>query len=119
MKKHELQTLGGPFVVDIDQTWTGKGHNCRPEQDSHERIFKPADNSVLGKQEGCMNKVRVERALKLQQEETKGRRYNILNGVQDVSPKRWLGAFGSQLQKVDARELEGVQQRELNKTVAN
>lgn len=42
-----------------------------------------------------MNKIKIERAFKLRQEEQKGRQFNIING-QDESPKRWIPSFGAQ-----------------------
>lgn len=42
-----------------------------------------------------MNKIKIERAYKLREEEQKGRQFNIING-QDESPKKWVDSFGAQ-----------------------
>lgn len=42
-----------------------------------------------------MNKIKIERALKLSQEDSRGRSYNILSGSV-VEPKVWISAMGEQ-----------------------
>ena len=52
----------------------------------------PASNVTRQKEDGCMNKIKVERAFKIREEEQKGRQFNIING-QDESPQKWIKAF--------------------------
>jgi hypothetical protein len=58
-----------------------------------ERIFVPASNVDRHKEEGCMPKIKIERAAKLDREDTRGRSYNILSGAQ-IDKKVWLNAMG-------------------------
>ena len=55
----------------------------------------PASNVDRKKEEGCMNKIKIERAQKLVQEDQRGRSYNILSG-HATSDKVWVSAMGKQ-----------------------
>ena len=68
-------------MVDIHDTWKGKGRVAEAGRgNSFERIFVPASNVTREKEDGCLNKLKIERALQLRQDETKGRSFNIING---------------------------------------
>lgn len=88
------RTQPDPVVVIRDH-WRSKGRvesTARPTN-THERLFIPANNVERKKEDGCMNKLKIERSLKLRQEETKGRDFNILSGTRQED-KVWIQAFG-------------------------
>jgi hypothetical protein len=62
---------------------------------TQKRIFEPADNVDRKKQEGCMAKIKIERAVKLQKEDYRGRSFNILSGA-TIDKKVWVDAMGAQ-----------------------
>ena len=68
---------------------------CNPPrmQATHTRIFEPASNVDRKKEEGCMNKIKIERAAKLDVEDRRGRGFNILTGA-DVKPDVWVKSMG-------------------------
>ena len=72
-------------VVDVSYDWKTK-NTCKDSEikrrNSHERIFCPASNIDRKKEEGCMNKLKIERANRLWNEDHKGRpSYSIINGL--------------------------------------
>jgi len=62
---------------------------------TQKRIFEPANNVDRKKQEGCMAKIKIERAVKLQKEDYRGRSFNILSGA-TIDKKVWVDAMGEQ-----------------------
>ncbi len=60
-----------------------------------QRIFVPASNVDRKKEEGCMPKLKIERAHKLFSEDVRGKSYNILSGA-EVDKKVWMNAMGEQ-----------------------
>lgn len=87
-------------VVFIHKDWNAK-HTVPLEMNpprtetTAKRIFEPADNVDRRKQEGCMAKIKIERADKLCKEDYRGRSYNILSGA-TVEKKVWVDAMGAQ-----------------------
>jgi hypothetical protein len=83
--------------VAIKDTWRSKGRVAigAVTKNTFERLFVPANNVERKKEDGCMNKLKIERSLKLRQEENKGRSYNILSGS-SLEDKVWIQAFGDQ-----------------------
>ena len=79
------------------ETWKSKGqvrNSSVKKYNTHERLFVPADNVERKKEDGCMNKIKVERSIKLRQEEFKGRsKYDIVNG-QSQADELWIKSFG-------------------------
>lgn len=55
---------------------------CNPPrmQTTFTRIFEPASNVDRKKEEGCMNKIKIERAAKLNKEDHRNNSFNILSG---------------------------------------
>ena len=47
-----------------------------------------------------MKKIKLERAVKLREEEQKGKRYNIINGT-DESEKKWIDGFKPQFTQMN------------------
>ena len=86
-------------IVEIVHNWKSKDPvKTSPfkAQSSHERIFVPASNVERAKEDGCMNKLKIERTYKLWQEDFKGRKnYNILSGVEQPE-STWVNSFGNQ-----------------------
>ena len=86
-------------IVDISHDWKTK-NVCNDSQikqrKSHERIFVSASNVDRQKEEGCMNKLKIERTNKLWNEDFKGRpSYSIINGL-DKPKSVWINSFGDQ-----------------------
>jgi hypothetical protein len=48
---------------------------------TNQRIFVPSSNVDRKKEEGCMNKIKIERAVKLDKEDHREIKYNILSGI--------------------------------------
>lgn len=56
----------------------------------------PADNVERKPEDGCMKKIKIERSLKLRQEEFKNRsKYDIVTGM-DQGDSIWVDSFGKQ-----------------------
>lgn len=79
-------------VIDINDRWKTKGRQQRNDSSSFERIFVPG-NPTREKSDGDVTQINVERALKLRVEETKGKQFNIINGLSET---QWIHAFGKQ-----------------------
>ena len=55
-----------------------------------------ADNVEREPQDGCMKKIKIERSMKLRNEEFKNRsKYDIVTGVEQGDTK-WIDSFGKQ-----------------------
>jgi len=85
-------------VVFIREDWNAKHPvpteiNPPRNETTSKRIFEAASNVDRTKQEGCMNKIKIERAAKLHQEDMRHRSYNILSGA-TVEKKVWVNAMG-------------------------
>jgi hypothetical protein len=65
-------------------------------QTTQERIFVPASNVDRKKEEGCMAKIKIERAAKLEAEDKRNRSFNILSGA-SIDRKMWMNSMGDQL----------------------
>ena len=72
-------------IVDLSSNWKSKNRvdkSLIKQQSSYERIFIPASSVERKKEDGCMNKLKIERANKLRHEDVKNRtNYNILTGI--------------------------------------
>ena len=87
-------------VVFIHKDWKAKNQvpleaNPPRTETTTKRIFEPANNVNRTKQEGCMAKIKIERAAKLAKEDMRDRSYNILSGA-TVEKKVWVDAMGEQ-----------------------
>lgn len=61
-----LHKAGAPDkVVEIADHWKSLGRVPDSVKDTHKRIFVPASNVNREKEEGCMNKIKIERSIKL------------------------------------------------------
>jgi len=89
-------------VVILGESWRSKGaaKNNRIKQfNSYERLFVPADNVERKPEDGCMKKIKIERSLKLRQEEFKNRpKYDIVSGVESPD-SNWIHSFGKQVRQ--------------------
>jgi len=95
-----LHRKGDPDkVIEIVDTWKSKKQIPEARKNSHERIFEPASNVNRQKEEGCMNKIKIERSVKLRDEEIRGRKFNILTGATDK--ESWKDCFGEQKKLLD------------------
>lgn len=86
-------------VVEVSDLWKTKGtvKDSRIKQfNTHERLFVAANNVDRKPEDGCMKKIKIERCLKLRQEEFKNRpKYDIVTGI--ASPDTaWIDSFGKQ-----------------------
>ena len=62
-------------------------------QTTMQRLFVPASNVDRKKEDGCMNKIKIERAAKLDIEDKRNRGFNILSGA-TIDKKVWLHSMG-------------------------
>ena len=62
-------------------------------QTTMQRLFVPASNVDRKKEDGCMNKIKIERAAKLDIEDGRNRSFNILSGA-TIDKKVWLHSMG-------------------------
>lgn len=95
-----LHSKGKPEqVVHISDKWKSKSpvKDCRfTKFDSHQRLFVPASNVDREKEDGCMNKLKIERSIKLRQEDFKNRKkYDIVSGAEQKDGA-WINSFGGQ-----------------------
>lgn len=98
-RSSSLHAKGQPDrVVEIADKWKSKKAMPGSHKNTMQRIFEPASNVNRTKEEGCMNKIKIERSLKLRDEEMRGRKFNPVTGTSDK--EEWLGSFGSQLSLV-------------------
>lgn len=86
-------------VVAVSDGWKTKGGvaDSRIKKfNTHERLFVAANNVDRQPEDGCMKKIKIERSLKLRQEDFKNRpKYDIVSGV--ASPdSAWVDSFGKQ-----------------------
>ena len=87
-------------VVFIHKDWKAK-HSVPLEinpprmETTQARIFEHASNVDRKKQEGCMAKIKIERANKLDKEDVRGRSFNILTGA-TTDRSVWVDAMGDQ-----------------------
>lgn len=86
-------------VVNIAENWKAKSpvKDSRFHQfSSQQRIFEPASNVNREKEDGCMNKIKIERSMKLRQEDIKGRkRFDIVSGAEQPD-EVWVKSFNGQ-----------------------
>jgi hypothetical protein len=87
-------------VVDIRKDWKTKHvvpceFNPPRTETTKARIFEAASNVDRKKQEGCMNKIKIERTDKLVKEDTRSRGFNPLTGA-TLDAKVWQNAMGDQ-----------------------
>lgn len=82
-------------VVDLDESWKFKHvvNGSQSELDNYQRIFVPASNIDRNEEDGCMKKIKMERSLKLRQEDLRDQTYNVLTNNQ-LQENNWLGCFG-------------------------
>ena len=90
---HQAQEV----VHDIDSRWKRKGIvSYRPDhQDTFKRMFMPASNVDRNNEDGCMRKIRIERSLKLRQEDTRGRASDLISNVKHED-HIWIDSFQDQ-----------------------
>ena len=73
-------------MIEVSDTWKSKGavRNSNIKQfNTHQRLFVPADNVERKPEDGCMKKIKLERSLKLRNEDFKGRsKYDIVTGAE-------------------------------------
>lgn len=87
-------------IVDIHEKWKSK-HSVQGSQsqlDTHRRIYVPASNVERQPEDGCMKKIRLERSMKLRQEDLRSRDTNIITNNQE-DKNVWLNSFGEQKQQ--------------------
>ena len=81
----------------MSDVWKSKGtvrNSSIKSFNTHQRLFVPADNVERQPEDGCMKKIKIERSLKLRQEEFKNRpKYDIVNGL-DQGDAAWIDSFG-------------------------
>lgn len=88
-------------VVFIGHDWKTKAqvpteYNPPRMETTQDRIFVAASNVDRKKEEGCMAKIKIERAAKLDIEDRRQRSFNILNGA-TINRKVWMNSMGDQL----------------------
>ena len=65
------------------------------ENSTFKRIFVAASNIERNAEDGCMKKIKIERSLKLRQEDTRGRSTDLISNT--ISQENsWLNSFGGQ-----------------------
>lgn len=102
----EIKRFGSLFskgkperVVEVSDVWKTKGmvrNSNIKAYNTHQRLFVPADNVERKPEDGCMKKIKIERSVKLRQEDFKNRsKYDIVSGAQQED-NRWIESFGKQ-----------------------
>lgn len=62
---------------------------------TYARIYEPASNIERNQEDGCMKKIRIERSLKLREEDDRSKGFNPLTNNQNKE-STWLDSFGKQ-----------------------
>ena len=97
-RSFSLHSKGKPDkIVEIVDAWRSKGSvkdSKIKAYNSFQRLFVPADNVDRQSEDGCMNKIKIERCLKLRQEDTrKKNHYDLISGKTHTD-QTWIKAFG-------------------------
>ena len=82
-------------IVDIADKWKRKAmpSKANDENSTYKRIFVAASNIERNAEDGCMKKIKIERSLKLRQEDTRGRSTDLISNT--ISQENsWLNSFG-------------------------
>ena len=82
-------------IVDIADKWKRKAmpSKTNDENSTFKRIFVAASNIERNAEDGCMKKIKIERSLKLRQEDTRGRSTDLISNT--ISQENsWLNSFG-------------------------
>ena len=86
-------------IIAVSDNWKSKGtvrNSVIKNYNTHQRLFVAADNVERAPEDGCMKKIKIERSLKLRNEEFKNRpKYDIVTGV-NQSDSAWVDSFGKQ-----------------------
>ena len=86
-------------MVEVSDVWKSKGpvrNSSLKAYNTHQRLFVPADNVDRQPEDGCMKKIKIERSLKLRQEDFKNRgKYDIISG-KEQQDSAWIQSFGKQ-----------------------
>ena len=95
-----LHSKGVPDrVVALAEQWKSKNtvKDSRIKGfNSFQRLFEPADNVERKAEDGCMKKIKIERSLKLNQEDKRDHaHFDIISGKTN-SDQTWIKAFGQQ-----------------------
>ena len=93
-----LHSKGVPDrVVALAEQWKSKNtvKDSRIKGfNSFQRLFEPADNVERKAEDGCMKKIKIERSLKLNQEDKRDHaHFDIISGKTN-SDQTWIKAFG-------------------------
>ena len=95
-RSSSLHKQGAPDkIVELADGWKTLGKVPAARKNTMQRIFEPASNVHREKEEGCMNKIKLERSLKLRAEEQRGRKFNPLTGA--VDKEEWIHSYGDQV----------------------
>ena len=82
-------------IVDIADKWKRKAmpSKANDENSTFKRIFVAASNIERNAEDGCMKKIKIERSLKLRQEDIRGRSTDLISNT--ISQENsWLNSFG-------------------------
>ena len=82
-------------IVDIADKWKRKAmpSKANDENSTFKRIFVASSNIERNAEDGCMKKIKIERSLKLRQEDTRGRSTDLISNT--ISQENsWLNSFG-------------------------
>jgi len=84
-------------IVDISDKWKRLHHvsGASSSLDTNERIYVPASNVDRNPEEGCMKKIKIERSLKLRQEDLRNKTFNIVTNNKDHESV-WVDSFQGQ-----------------------
>ena len=82
-------------IVDISDKWKHRAMPYKPHdnESTFKRIFVAASNIERNAEDGCMKKIKIERSLKLRQEDTRGRSTDLITNT-NSEENSWLNSFG-------------------------
>ena len=96
-------------TVSVSDNWKSKGQvrNSSIKQfNTHQRLFVPADNVDRVPEDGCMKKIKLERSMKLRQEDFKNRsKYDIVSG-QSQGDSAWINSFAKQAKQFGVKSAQ-------------
>ena len=84
-------------IIDIGDKWKKKHvvDDSSSNLNTYERIYVPASNIERKADDGCMKKIKIERSLKLRQEDLRARNFNVITNNQEPE-NTWIDSFGVQ-----------------------
>ena len=90
------------LVVDVDSQWKTKGRstNVSANPRSFTKIFEAGPSFQRKNEDGCPVSVKVERTMKLREEDFRAKPFNVLSNTR-LEEATWRDCFKNQMEHLD------------------